>query len=63
MEQEMITLPEYLSSRHSIIVVRRLFSVWCFIDHCLIIFLSSIVLSVLTDSVYPIGIFFYIDLC
>ena len=64
-EQELITLPEHLSSPpvfSGIRVTRSLVLYICFVDRCLsfVLFLLAIVLSVLlqyTDSDSPFGIF------
>ena len=65
MEQELLTLPEHMSSRpvfNGVHVTRSLLLRVCFVDRCLsfVFFLLTIVLSVLlryTDSDYPFGIF------
>ena len=64
MEQELLTLPEHLSSPSVFSGVRDALSLVvyvCFVDHCFLsyCFLLSIVLSVLryTDSDYPFGVF------
>ena len=64
-EQELLTLPEHLSSLpvfSGVRVTRSLVLYVCFVDRCLSFctFLFAIVLSVLlryTDSDYPFGIF------
>ena len=65
MEQELLTLPEHLSSPlafSGVRVTRSLVLCVCFVDRCLsfLLFLLAIVLSVLlrfTDSDYPFGLF------
>ena len=65
MEQELLILPEHLSSTpvfSGVRVTRFLALCVCFVDRCLtfFLFLLKIVLSVLlrfTDSDYPFGIF------
>jgi hypothetical protein len=65
MEQELLTLPEYLSSPpvfSGVRVTRSLVLYVCFVDRCLsfVLFLLAIVLSVLLrymDSDCPFGIF------
>jgi hypothetical protein len=65
MEQELLTLPEHLSSPRLIVgfvVTRSLVLCVCFVDRCVYfcVFLLTIVLSVLlrfTDSDYPFDIF------
>ena len=63
-EQELLTLPENLSSPRVLVgvrVTRSLVLCVCFVDRCpFVLFLLAIVLSVLlgfTDSGYPFGIF------
>ena len=63
MEQELLTLPEHLSSPlafSGVRVTRSLVLCVCFVDRCLSFVLLAIVLSVLlrfTDSDYPFGLF------
>ena len=61
-EQELLILPEHLSSSpvfSSVRVPRSLVFCVCFVDRCFVLFLLAIVLSVLlrfTDYDYPFGI-------
>ena len=58
-EQELLTLPEHLSSPPVFSRVLKLYICVCFVDRCLSFFRLAIVLSVLrfTDFYYPFGIF------
>ena len=61
-EQELLTLPEHLSSPPGFRVTRSLVLCVCFVNRCLsfVLFILAIVLSVLlryTDSDCPFGIF------
>ena len=61
-EQELLTLPEHLSSSpvfSGVGVTRSLVLYVCFVDRCFVLFLLAIVLFVLryTDCNYPIDIF------
>ena len=62
-KQELPTILEHLISTHVLavfMILDLLFSVLCFLDHCLSLCTLVVVLSVLirlTDYDYPVGIF------
>ena len=56
-EQEMLTLPEHLSSPPVLVgsvLFNLLFSVWCFVDYCLSFYPFSVVHCVFCSSIYEL---------